>query len=487
MAQQTPFLPLYRALVENAQDVLGVIDLAGQIRYLNPAARLWGRGRAEQLIDQPLQSLCHPQDQRILASWLQGFQRVHERQVCELRLGPDQRWRRVQLSGVRIREDESSEVIVISGHDVTLEVDASRALKASEKRYHGAFDYSPIGKALLAADGQVVEANRSLAEMLGCWVSELLGSNLFARVGGDAHDQLLQDVTALIGRHDDVRERELSFQRVDGQVLWLLINLAPIWRDDGELEHFIAQVQDITARRQAEQNLRESNADLLRSNEELKRFAFLASHDLREPLRGIGGSVQLIARRYKDALGESGHELAQQAVSGVKRMQALLDDLVAYAEQMRGGELERRTVSVSAVIDEVRQQLDASIRAQDADITTTDLPSILADPEQIRQIFVQLIDNALKFARPQVPPQVHISARWQRGLWEFCVADNGIGIAPEHHQQIFEVFRRLDPDTAGTGMGLATVRKIIERHGGTIRVESSAGDGARFRFTLPPE
>lgn len=487
MAQQTPFLPLYRALVENAQDVLGVIDLAGQVRYLNPAARLWGEGRVDLLIEQPLHSLCHPQDKHLLDGWLQGFGRVHERQLCELRLGPAQRWRRVQLSGVRVREDETSEVIVISGHDVTLEVEASRALKASENRYHGAFDYSPIGKALLAADGQVVEANRALADMLGCWVSELLGSNLFARIGGDAYDQLLQDVAALLGRHDDVREREMQFQRGDGVEMWLLLNLAPIWRDDGELEHFIVQVQDISARRQAEQNLRESNADLLRSNEELKRFAFLASHDLREPLRGIGSSIQLIARRYKDAMGEGGQELAAQAVGGVKRMQALLDDLVAYAEQMRGGELTRATVSVSAVLEDIEHTLAAVMREREAKIVASDLPTILGDPDQIRQVFLQLIDNALKFTPWSTAPRIEISARWQRGVWEFCVSDNGIGIAPEHHQQIFEVFRRLDPDTPGTGMGLATVRKIVERHGGTIEVESSVGEGARFRFSLPPE
>lgn len=484
---RTPYLPLYRALVENAQDLLGVIDLLGQIRYFNPAAAGLDVGAPRELVNQPLETLCHPQDQTTLQGWIGVLQRHDERQLCEIRLGNEASWRRMQLSGVRIAEDEQQQVIVFSGHDVTAEQTAARALKASEKRYHGAFDYSPIGKALIASDGHVVECNRALAEMLNCWVSELLGSNLFARFDNEVRPLLEGDAAALVLKQDELREREVQLRRVGQPSQWLMLNLAPIWADGGRLEHFILQLQDVTARRQAEQHLRESNADLLRSNEELKRFAFLASHDLREPLRGIGGSVQLIARRYKEALGDDGQELAAQAVSGVKRLQALLDDLVSYAEQMRGGELRRNTVAITPLVQQILEQYSDQIRLADAQVQLGNLPSLLGDTEQIQQVFTQLIDNALKFSRRDVPPQISVQARWQQGVWEFSVSDNGIGVEPANHEQVFEAFRRLNPDLPGTGMGLATVRKIIERHGGRIRLESQAGQGSRVIFTLPPE
>lgn len=488
MVPQAQFLPLYRALVEYAQDMLGVIDLSGRIRYLSPSAAGLSSGRPAQLVGRKLDALCQIEDLPRFQDWLARLQRSDAREWCEVRLGAEGAWRRIKLSGLRIREDESTEVIAISGHDVTLEVEALRALKSSEQRYQGAFDYAPIGKALIDASGEVVEANRTLAEMLDCWVSELIGADLLGRFSAEDASLLRQDLVALKARQDTVRERELRVAPAGGRGLkWLLINIAPIWDDQGGLEHFIVQLQDFTARRQAEQDLRDSNADLLRSNEELKRFAFIASHDLREPLRGIGSSIQLVARRYKEALGEDGLGLVEQAVSGVKRLQALMDELVIYTEQMRGGEIQRQTVVISRVVEALRQEFAARLQASNGSLDAPELPTILGDPEQIRQIFWHLIDNALKFARPQVPPQIRISARWGQGQWHFTVADNGIGIAPEHHSQVFEVFRRLDADTPGTGMGLATVRKMVERHGGSISLESTPGQGTRVNFSLPPE
>ncbi len=487
MAQHPSYLPLYRALVEYAQDLLGVLDLAGQVRYLSPAAEQVARARPTHLVDQPFVNLCHPRDRDRFDAWFGRLQRSGERESCELRLGRDPHWRRLQLTGVKVNEDENSEVIVISGHDVTLEVESARALKASEQRYHGAFDYSPIGKALLLADSEVAECNRALAEMLGCWVSELIGAPLFARFPEEAAQALEQDTVTLTSRQANACEREVQVRPPGQPPQWLLINMAPIWNEDRSLEHFIVQLQDTTDRHLAEQALRESNVELQRSNEELKRFAFMASHDLREPLRGIGGSIQLIARRYKDVLDEGGRELAQQAVGGVKRLQALLDELVAYTEQMRGGELQRQSVATARLVDDIIAEFADRLKACGGEISHADLPSVLGEPEPLRQVFWHLLDNALKFAAPKRPPRIRVSASWGKGVWQFCVEDNGIGIAEEHHEQVFEVFRRLSVDTAGTGMGLATVRKMIERHGGRIWVESAPDQGARFCFTLPPE
>ena len=486
MPDHPDYLPLYRALVEYAQDLLGVVDLTGRIRYLSPAAQRVVPLRPRDLIDRDIAALAHPDDQVTLAGWLKRLRGGREREACELRLGQTGQWRRLMLSGIRVMEDAQHEVVVISGHDITSAVEARAALAASEQRYHGAFDHAPIGKALLATGGEIRESNPALAQMLGCWVSELIGAPLFSRFEAADAALLAGDCQDLLARRADARERELRLSGNDGRRLWVLLNLAPIWDAQGELEHFIVQLQDISARREAEQALRQSHAELLRSNEELQRFAFIASHDLREPLRGIGSSIQLLQRRYAEALGEDGKELAQQAVGGVQRLRALMDELVAYTEQIRGGELAREPVATGTLLRDLLQDEADRIRAAGAQIRLGELPSVLGDAQQIRAVFAQLLDNALRYAAPERPPEIGITAAWRQDVWEFCVADNGIGIAAEQHERIFEVFRRLDVDSDRTGIGLATVRKIVERHGGRVRVESEPGSGSRFFFTLPP-
>lgn len=486
VADHPDYLPLYRALVEYAQDLLGVVDPAGLIRYLSPALQRIVPLRPRELIDQSLSVLTHPDDQADLAAWLRRLRVGEERETCSLRWGQAGDWRRLSLSGIRVAESPVQDVVVLSAHDVTATVQAREALLASEQRYHGAFDHAPIGKALLSPQGTIIEANPALAQMLGCWVSELIGASLLSRF--DTADAVLLsgDCTALVERQAEVRERELRVAVGQHLRLWVWLNIAPIWDAAGALEYFIVQLQDISGRREAEQALRQSNAELLRSNEELQRFAFMASHDLREPLRGIGSSIQLLSRRYGPTLGEDGQQLAQQAVAGVQRLRALMDDLVAYTDQIRGGELDRAAVAMAAVFADVAAELAPRLDASGATLELGELPSVLGEAAPLRSAVLQLLDNALAYAAPQRPPQIVVSASLQQNWWQFCIADNGVGIANEHSEQIFEVFRRLDVSGSGTGIGLATVRKIVERHGGRIWVESELGVGSRFLFTLPP-
>jgi signal transduction histidine kinase len=226
--------------------------------------------------------------------------------------------------------------------------------------------------------------------------------------------------------------------------------------------------------------------ELRRSNEELERFAYVASHDLQEPLRMVSSFSQLLRHRYHDRLDRDGQEFIDFAVDGATRMQRLIDDLLAYSRVSTKAAPIVASDSAAA-LEEARSNLQFVILESNGIVTNDVLPPVLADPAQLVRLFQNLLGNALKFRRPQEPPRVHVSARRQGTLWEFCVSDNGIGIAPELQSRLFTIFQRLHTreEFAGTGIGLAICKRIVERHGGTIRLESEPGKGTRFLFTLP--
>ena len=232
-------------------------------------------------------------------------------------------------------------------------------------------------------------------------------------------------------------------------------------------------------------DLQASQAELARSNEELERFAFLASHDLQQPLRTVNGFLQLLQLRHGDELKGRAKEYVEYAVRGTRQMSTLIDDLLTYS---RAGRNDRapEPVSLDRVWDAALEQLQASIEDSGATVTRGSLPTISADASQMTQLFANLIGNGVKY-RGDAAPEVHAEARRVPDGWEVSVRDNGIGIDPKDHDKIFGMFRRLHGDERfeGTGLGLALVKRIVENAGGTIRVESALGEGSTFLITLP--
>lgn len=239
-------------------------------------------------------------------------------------------------------------------------------------------------------------------------------------------------------------------------------------------------LQEIAAREQIQ-------AALKRSNAELEQLAYVASHDMQEPLRMIASYLQLVAQRYQDKLDADGREFIGYAVDGAKRMQALINDLLTYS---RVGTKSRpfEAVDVGQLVDAAVMSLRVAIDECDAQIGHDTLPTVSGDATQLAQLFQNLLANAIKF-RGQAPPQVHIGCEALDADWCFTVRDNGIGIAPEYFNRIFVLFQRLHSqrEYPGTGIGLALCKKIVERHGGRIWVESSPGQGSVFKFTLARE
>jgi signal transduction histidine kinase len=238
-------------------------------------------------------------------------------------------------------------------------------------------------------------------------------------------------------------------------------------------------------RLQAEGELRKTSDDLARSNAELKQFAYVASHDLQEPLRVIAGFVKLLEKRYKGQLDTEADGFISHTVDGVKRMQALIRDLLEYS-QVGMKEREYKHTDSASLVQQAMSNLKFAIEESHALITHDNLPTVMADDTQMVRLFQNLIGNAIKF-RGTEAPDIHIAAEKKENKWVFSVSDNGIGIDPEHVEKIFVIFQRLQgmDKYPGTGIGLAICKKIVEHHGGHIWVESEQGKGATFYFTLP--
>ncbi|MDI6760868.1 MAG: ATP-binding protein, partial [Candidatus Brocadiaceae bacterium] len=250
-----------------------------------------------------------------------------------------------------------------------------------------------------------------------------------------------------------------------------------------ELSVLTTDLERRVAERTAESEIRAK--ELARSNTELQQFAYVASHDLQEPLRMVQGYTQLIARRYKGKLGEDADEFINYIVDGVGRMQGLINALLTYSRVGTHGGLFEPT-DCNILLKQALANLQVAIEESNADVTSTPLPVVKCDATQLVQLFQNLVGNALKF-RTDRPPRVNISSERKGNEWVFSVKDNGIGIDPQHFDRIFLIFQRLHTKEqyAGSGIGLSICKKIVERHGGRIWVESVPEQGTTFYFTIP--
>ena len=286
---------------------------------------------------------------------------------------------------------------------------------------------------------------------------------------------------ALQGEPYDIEHRIV----VDGQVKWVREKAELEFDKDGNLKGGFGTTQDITEKKQAEKDLQTLMEELKRSNSDLEQFAYAASHDLQEPLRVVAGFVSLLEKKYKEKLDDKAHEYIEYAIDGVKRMQVLIKDLLAYSQVGTKGKTFKPTIC-SVALEQAIYNLHTAIEESGAEITYDSLPTVSADTSQLTRLFQNLIGNAIKF-RGEERLKIHIAAEQKGNEWVFSIRDNGIGIDPKFFDRIFVVFQRLHTreEYEGTGIGLAVCKKIVERHGGHIWVESEQGKGTTFYFTMP--
>lgn len=359
-------------------------------------------------------------------------------------------------------------------------------LRRSQRAFQALTDTANDAIIAAGADGRIRYVNPSAERCFGYGASELRDQPLCVLMPEryrPLHDAGM--AAFLAGGEPRVigHTIELAGLRRDGSEFPLEVSIAH-WQSDGE-HHFTAILRDITHRREAEKTMEGQRRELERSNADLEQFAYVASHDLQEPLRMVASYVQLLSRRYKGRLDPDADDFIGFAVDGALRMQCLIDDLLAYSRIATRAE-NRREVAAADCLDAALRNLAVRIAETRADIRAGALPRVRIDPLLLTQLLQNLIGNALKFCGER-RPEVSIDAAREDTCWHFQVRDNGIGLDPQYAERIFVIFQRLHTRQhyAGTGIGLAICKKIVERAGGRIWVESRPDDGAAFHFTLP--
>lgn len=276
---------------------------------------------------------------------------------------------------------------------------------------------------------------------------------------------------------------EYRLRRYDGQWRWILDDGWPMYSMSGEFEGYIGSCVDITDRRDSEEGLQRANTALRRSNEDLRQFAYAASHDLQEPLRMVSLYSQLLAKKYKGRLDADADQFIDFTTGGAMRMHALVNDLLAFAEVAANPVEVEAPVAGGAVLESTLAIMRMALET--ATVSHGELPAVAVHAQHLTQLFQNLIGNAMKY-KGEEAPAIHISARRDGGWWVFSVKDNGMGIDPQYHNRIFGIFKRLHgQEYPGTGIGLAICSRIVERYGGRIWVDSQLGKGTEFLFTLP--
>ena len=342
-------------------------------------------------------------------------------------------------------------------------------------------DDAIIGKNL---DGIITSWNNGAEKIYGYSASEAIGRNISLLIPENYPDDtslMLENI------RKDVKVFNHETKRLtkDGKIIDVSITVSPIINSDGLIIGASTIARDISHRKMMEDELQETLIKLKRSNSELEQFAYVASHDLQEPLRMISSFLQLLQMRYSGQLDSDADEFINFAVDGAKRMQELIQDLLAYSRVTTKGN-EFKDIKMEEALEQALMNLKISIEENNAIITHDSLPIISADYSQMIQLLQNLIGNSIKY-RSDKTPKIHISAQEKDNQWIFSVEDNGIGIDSQYSDQVFQIFKRLhtNDEYKGTGIGLAITKRIIERHSGRIWVESELGKGSKFYFTIP--
>ena len=356
-------------------------------------------------------------------------------------------------------------------------------LKETEERYRSIIELSP-DTIVIHSEGRYVFVNPAAVRLFGAEdPNEIVGKKVLDLVHPNYRELVKEWIKCVEENKDRTPPMEVKILRLDGSAMEVESAVAPIIYMGKSAMQVI--IRDITARKMAEEELHKLTEELKRSNQDLMQFASAASHDLQEPLRGIGGFMKLLEKRYKGKLDEKADEYIDYVVDDVKRMQMLIQDLLEYSRVSAKGKV-FSPANCSVVLEQALSNLRSAIEESGAAVTHDLLPTVMGDDAQLIRLFQNLIGNAIKF-RSLEPVKIHVSAKREGDEWIFSVLDTGIGINPKQAERIFVIFERLHTrqEYSGTGIGLAICKRIVERHGGRIWVESEPGTGATFFFTIP--
>jgi len=379
---------------------------------------------------------------------------------------------------------EGQTMILSLIEDIDVQKRGEQALMESEEKFRAVYESSPMGIVITAEPGVIHDVNNAFATMLGYHEHELHGTMLLRYVHPG-------DIIEATGWLDKIYTREAHYYaiekryvRKDGTTFWAREVMSGIFYV-GEAHYSVAIVENIETKKRTEDALESKNKELTQTNQELEHFAYVASHDLQEPLRTITSFIQILERRYKNSFDADAQQFMGFIVDGARRMQLLIQDLLEYSRINRPTTGFER-IDLNEVFHTVIRVLKEKIEDHDALVMAEPLPKVVGNRVQLTQVFQNLVDNAIKFKDKKRKPEILVSIVEHKDTWELIFKDNGIGISEDYFNRIFVIFQRLHTleEYSGTGIGLALCRKIIERHGGEIWVKSKPGKGSEFHFTI---
>jgi PAS domain S-box-containing protein len=483
----------YRGLLEAAPDAMVVVNGGGEIVLLNvQAEKQFGYSRDE-LVGQPVKNII-PQGfaERLIAD---GTRSAAEALAQQMGTGIELSGRRKDGSTfpieIMLSPLESAEGVLVTAaiRDISVRKSAEEHLAQMEGRYRALLEAAPDAMVVVNGDGTIALLNVQAEKQFGYRRDELLGQQVKNIIPHGFAERIVSDGTRTTA--DALAQQigtgiQLVGRRKNGSEFPLEIMLSPLESPEGIL--VTAAIRDVSMRKQSEEQLRKVIAELKSSNDELQQFAYVASHDLQEPLRMVASYTQLLAKRYKGRLDSDADEFIDFAVNGCKRMQGLIQDLLAYSRAGTNGKAFCH-VSSEGALQQALTNLRITIEQSGAVVSHDSLPAVKTDETQLTQVFQNLVGNAIKY-RSTEAPRVHVSANTNSdNEWIFSVRDNGLGIDPQYFERIFILFQRLHGrnEFEGTGIGLAICKKVLERLGGRIWVESQPEKGSNFYFALPRE
>jgi PAS domain S-box-containing protein len=490
----------FKAFMNNSSALAFMKSRDGRLVYMNePFCRRFGISREDwlgktefELFPPEVAEPVRQQDLEVLA----GDEIIQGVESVPMPDGQEGHWLVYKFP---LRDTSGTKYLAGMALDITQQKRAEAQLRETTMLYQTVLNSANYAIFSTEPGGTIRLFNKAAERQLGYSAEEVIGKmsplqfhekEEIEQRAREMSEELGRPVTAnrevflLNSRIGAAEEREWTFVRKDGSRYPVRLSISAVVDPEGNLNGFMGVVSDITEQKQVQEALDRQTQELQRSNAELEQFAYVASHDLQEPLRMVVSYLQLLERRYGANLQGDAHEFIGYAVDGAMRMQMLINDLLDYS---RLGTRSKpfTLVDCNKMVFNVLRNLEVALDEAKAEVRVESLPTVQGDASQITRLFQNLIGNAVKF-HDKMQPLVEVSVEERPGEWLFCVRDNGIGIAPEHRDRIFAVFQRLHAraEYAGTGIGLAVCKKIVERHGGQIWVESKPGQGSAFYFTI---
>lgn len=474
---------LYKYFFEASRDLICMASLEGYFLKVNPAfEKVLGYSK-EEILQKNFMELIHPDDIEATKTEISSLEQgtsspsFTNRYRCQ-----DGSYRWLVWHSQPI---EGTNTVYASAHDITEQKEVEQEITRSEEMFRLLAENMADVIMMHQPDGTIEYVSPSVKKILGYEPEELLGQNPYEfyfhpldaeRIRQESHEQLL------VG--EKATNAEYRIKKKNGRYTWFETTSEVILDEHQQISAIVTSSRDISSRKKEEKQADQLREHLQASNQELENFAYVASHDLQEPLRVIASYLQVLQRRYQPQLDERADQYIHYAVDGANRMKRLITDLLEYS-RVNSVFGQNTEVNLNNVLPQVEESLRLMITQSQAVIQYPTLPIIFADESLIFRVFLNLISNAIKF-QSQPPPVVKIAVIRQHRHWVFSVSDNGMGIAQEYHEKVFDIFQRLNGHKyVGTGMGLSIVKRTIEKYRGKIWLTSEKGKGTTFYFTIP--